>query len=68
MENTFTYKWEVNSGPRQDNGDTAIHPVARCIDSHVGGGSQRHEHLLLPILKSIYVTWYVQRLSYLYQF
>lgn len=35
MENTFTYKWEVNSGPRYDNGDTAIHTVARYTYSHV---------------------------------
>ena len=56
MENTFTYKWEVNFGPRYGNGDTAIHTVARYIYFHVWGGkSQRREHLLLLLYTEIYI-------------
>ena len=31
MENTFTYKWEVNFGPRYGNGDTAIHTYSGSL-------------------------------------
>lgn len=52
MENTFTYKWEVNFGPRYGNGDTAIHTYSGSLHllPRVRGKSQRQEHLLLLLL------------------